>query len=58
MQPPPRVFVDVAQRNGGSASGGYGLSNMVARGRAVGGTVTVASEPGRGTIVRLTVPIR
>jgi ligand-binding sensor domain-containing protein/anti-sigma regulatory factor (Ser/Thr protein kinase) len=44
--------------NGASPSDGYGLSNMASRARALGGTLTVTSEAGRGTGVHLMVPIR
>src|SRR5581483_12455688 len=41
----------------GVRSGGDGLRNMKARARALGGRVEIASRPGRGTRVRLEVPL-
>jgi signal transduction histidine kinase/ligand-binding sensor domain-containing protein len=40
----------------GDSSGHYGLQGMRERLRACGGTVTLDSEAGRGTIVRIEVP--
>jgi signal transduction histidine kinase len=40
-----------------SARDGNGLPNMSARARGIGGMLEVASQPGRGTNVILTVPI-
>jgi PAS domain S-box-containing protein len=37
-------------------SGGLGLRGMRERAQAIGGTLTVESSPGKGTMVRLTVP--
>lgn len=39
-------------------SRGMGLANMTSRMEEVGGTVTVNAEPGQGTVVSLTLPIR
>jgi signal transduction histidine kinase len=39
------------------ASQGYGLSNLRDRVEALGGTFAIESAPGRGTVVRGTVPI-
>jgi signal transduction histidine kinase len=38
--------------------GGLVLASMRDRAASVGGTLTVASAPGAGTTVRLTVPVR
>jgi signal transduction histidine kinase len=37
---------------------GHGLRSMAERARAIGGTLDVRSEPGRGTTVRLRAPLR
>ena len=37
--------------------GGNGLKNMAARATAIGGDLTVTSEPGGGTVVWLSVPL-
>lgn len=42
---------------GESRAGGYGMRNLRARVSHVGGTTTVASTPGEGTRVTLTVPM-
>jgi signal transduction histidine kinase len=42
----------------GQASTGQGLTNMRDRLAAVGGELTIASEPGRGTAVSGVVPLR
>jgi len=39
-------------------SSGYGLVGMRERAELVGGTVAIASEPGRGTRVSATIPLR
>ncbi|MBT8206787.1 MAG: GAF domain-containing sensor histidine kinase [Acidimicrobiia bacterium] len=39
-------------------SGGMGLANIISRMEEVGGTVAVSSEPGQGTVVTLSLPIR
>jgi ligand-binding sensor domain-containing protein/two-component sensor histidine kinase len=41
-----------------ASDGGYGLSNMATRAGALGGRLTVTSQPGRGTRVHLDVPLR
>jgi signal transduction histidine kinase len=62
-----RVVLEVADRGSGFAartqpaspshfSGGLGLASMRERAAAVGGTLTVKSAPGEGTLVRLEVP--
>jgi signal transduction histidine kinase len=40
----------------GDSSGHYGLQGMRERLRACGGRVTLDSEPGRGTVVRIEIP--
>jgi signal transduction histidine kinase len=57
-----RVVLEVADDGAGfdpaAATGrGRGLASMRQRAAAVGGTVRVTSAPGRGTAVRLTVPL-
>lgn len=57
-----RVVLEVADDGAGfdpaAAPGrGLGLASMRQRAAAVGGTVRVTSAPGRGTAVRLTVPL-
>jgi signal transduction histidine kinase/ligand-binding sensor domain-containing protein len=37
--------------------GGFGLSSMAERTRILGGTLMIDSEPGRGTVVELSVPV-
>ncbi len=49
----PASVADVA-----GANGGRGLSNMATRARELGGDLKVTSETGRGTRVRLSVPLR
>jgi signal transduction histidine kinase len=39
------------------APGGLGLASMRGRAAAAGGTLTIRSAPGRGTTVRLSVPL-
>jgi signal transduction histidine kinase len=34
-----------------------GMRNMAVRAHALGGSLTIASEPGRGTVVRLEIPV-
>jgi len=36
---------------------GWGLSNCAGFVRQSGGTMTISSEPGRGTVVELTLPL-
>lgn len=46
-------------QNGGSAGmGGHGLTSMQRRARALGGSLKIHSEIGRGTTITLKVPIR
>jgi signal transduction histidine kinase len=40
-----------------ASQSGFGLSGMQARGERIGGTVTITSTPGAGTIVAVRVPI-
>lgn len=40
----------------GQGGSGYGLQNMEARAAELGGTFALQSEPGSGTVVRLSVP--
>ncbi len=40
-----------------STSSGLGMGNLAERAIAIGGTLEVDSEPGRGTTVRVTVPL-
>ena len=48
----------VEETNGGGAGmGGHGLSSMERRAKALGGTLKINSEPGRGTTVTLKVPL-
>jgi signal transduction histidine kinase len=55
-----RVILDVEDNGRGfaaeAASGGLGLASMRERAAAVGGTLTVRSGPGEGTLVRLEAP--
>lgn len=37
--------------------GGMGLASMAERAREMGGTLTIESAPGRGTVVRVSVPV-
>ncbi len=56
-----RVILEVADRGRGFAAApgpGLGLASMRERAAAVGGTLTVRSAPGDGTLVRLELPIR
>jgi signal transduction histidine kinase len=56
-----RVLLEVADRGRGftpeAAPGGLGLTSMRERAQAAGGTLTVRSAPGEGTVVRLEVPV-
>ena len=56
-----RVVLQVADRGRGfapdAAPTGLGLASMRERASAAGGTLTVRSEPGQGTLVRLEVPV-
>jgi len=55
-----RVILEVADHGRGFAaeapSGGLGLASMRERASAAGGTLTVRSGPGEGTLVRLELP--
>jgi signal transduction histidine kinase len=51
-----RVDDDGAGFDQNGARSGMGLSNMRARAAAVGGTVAITTEPGRGALVRASVP--
>jgi signal transduction histidine kinase len=56
-----RVVLEVSDRGRGfvpeAAPGGLGLASMRERAQAAGGTLTVRSAPGQGTLVRLEVPV-
>jgi signal transduction histidine kinase len=56
-----RVVLEVADRGRGfvpgAAPSGLGLASMRERAQAAGGTLTVRSAPGQGTVVRLEVPV-
>jgi signal transduction histidine kinase len=56
-----RLIITVADNGRGfqekGASGGYGLRNMRDRARLLGGELTIASNPGQGTTIILTVPL-
>lgn len=45
-------------RGGGRPGGGFGLPGMAERVRILGGRLEVVSAPGRGTRVRVVVPVR
>jgi signal transduction histidine kinase len=55
-----RVILEVADHGRGfvaeAPSGGLGLASMRERAAAAGGTLTVRSRPGEGTLVRLDLP--
>jgi signal transduction histidine kinase len=51
-----RVEDDGVGFDAGRAGGGMGLGNMRSRAAAIGGTVAVTTQPGNGTLVRLSVP--
>jgi signal transduction histidine kinase len=57
-----RLVLQVADRGRGfapdAAPGGLGLASMRERAAAAGGTLTVRSAPGEGTVVRLAVPVK
>ncbi len=40
-----------------SSTGGYGLDNIKNKAKAIGGTLTVSSQPGQGTSITLQVPL-
>lgn len=42
----------------GSGRSGMGIQNMRYRANAVGGTLAISARPGRGTVVKCTVPLR
>ncbi len=58
-----RVVLEVADDGGGfmpdvpGAGGGLGLASMRERAASAGGTLTVRSAPGKGTTIRLSVPL-
>ncbi len=45
------------ERREASARGSWGLVNMEARAQTIRGELSIESEPGRGTVVSLTVPL-
>ncbi len=55
-----KVFDRFASRSGGSMRGGVGLGLAIVKSFAElhGGSVAIKSEPGKGTIVRVTLPPR
>ena len=58
---PRRVTLDVTDDGSGfvpgAASGGVGLTSMRERAAAAGATLTIRSAPGKGTSIRLAVPL-
>ena len=60
-QGPKRVTLDVTDDGRGflpaAASGGLGLASMRERAAAAGASLTIRSAPGKGTSVRLAVPL-
>lgn len=50
-----RIAIADNGRGGAQASAGRGLANMVRRAKAIGGELTVTSQPGDGTRVELTL---
>jgi signal transduction histidine kinase len=56
-----RVVLEVTDRGRGfapdAAPVGLGLASMRERAAAAGGTLTIRSAPGKGTLVRLAVPV-
>lgn len=57
-----RVFLEVRDDGTGfdvaaAAGRGLGIASMGDRAQALGGSVSVTSEPGRGTLVRMEVPV-
>ena len=56
-----RVILEVTDHGQGFAadapSGGLGLASMRERAESVGGTLTIVSAPGDGTLLRLVVPL-
>lgn len=57
-----RVLLEVTDRGGGfdtgQPQGGVGLTSMRERAALLGGTLTITSAQGKGTQVRLSVPVR
>ncbi len=51
-----RVEDDGVGFDAARSGGGMGLENMRSRAAAIGGTIAVTTEPGKGTLVRLSVP--
>jgi signal transduction histidine kinase len=56
-----RVVLEVADRGSGfltsAPHSGLGLASMRERARSAGGTLSVRSAPGEGTVIRLSVPV-
>lgn len=46
------------ERKEASARGSWGLMNMEARAQMIRGELSISSEPGKGTVVSLTVPLK
>jgi two-component system sensor kinase FixL len=63
LQPLPRRKVALVMSDNGKGfndspkSGGMGLLNMKYRARAIGGALKITTAPGKGTIIRCTVPL-
>ena len=54
-----RGFSDVSPTEAANGrAGGHGLENMQSRAAQLGGHLSVDSSPGRGTCVKLTIPLR
>ena len=51
-----RVHDDGVGFDGDASGSGVGLGNMRTRATALGGTLTLATEPGKGTLIRMSVP--
>ena len=51
-----RIEDDGVGFDAGRAGGGMGLGNMRSRAAAIGGTIAVTTQPGNGTLVRLSIP--
>jgi two-component sensor histidine kinase len=49
---------DQPSHNGRAGMGGHGLLSMQRRAQAIGGSLKISSEPGKGTSVTLKVPLR
>ncbi|MFC0038479.1 GAF domain-containing sensor histidine kinase [Actinomadura rayongensis] len=48
---------DPATETGGKNGGGLGIASMTERAASVGGALTIDATPGKGTVVRLEVPL-